>query len=361
MDAEAAQSSVGETRQPDQSQQSDAIENQQGDNLPDENEVEEYEEDEIDTSLLVGSSSQQEVATSSIDPGDSGADGVDQEEMIVISSDEDGADDDNSDQEFEDQADDDVINEEVDVENDEENENDTVSAISISDVSSVAQTNFPSSNLPFLVIQPTESARQRLPSRPGPLTPGIVMPSMTEDGDGIVPCTPTLVTHRHDEGYHAISSPRVPHGAGGQPIRFRFEDISSGNLFENLPGGVGSVDNTLMDLAAAGEDNSRSVPTTPVPQSTVFSQPSMSSVETSDLLPSTSGNAAVSSSIQEEEIDVENDELVPTTATSVERSETREASSIPTNTIRGRRRFRIIGAPRTRGRGANSPSTSNQP
>jgi len=48
--------------------------------------------------------------------------------------------------------------------------------------------------------------------------------------------------------------------------------------------GLGSVDNTLMDLAGAGEDNARNVPTAPVPSSsTVFS-----SVEMSDPPQSTS-------------------------------------------------------------------------
>nr|XP_018671495.1 nucleoprotein TPR isoform X2 [Ciona intestinalis] len=357
-----SESLISDARQPDQSQQNDVSENLDVENnVQDENDLDDYpqdDDDDTESSLQVASSStrQQEVATSSLDPGDA-------EEMIVISSEEE-----NSETDFEDQPDEEMANEEVDVEAEDQpdeedgDESDTIPAITVSNISSVEQPTFPSSSLPFLVIQPEPSVRPRIPSRPGPapLTPGIVMPSITEDGDGIVPCTPTLITHRHDEGYHAISSPRVPH-AGGQPIRFRFEDLSSGNLFEPVPGGVGTVDNTLMDLAGAGEDN-RSVPTTPVPQSTVIAQSSISNVDTSDLLPSTSGNAAVSSSIQEEELDVENDELEASNAPSVDRAnELREASTIPTNTIRGRRRFRVIGAPRTRGRGANSPSTSNQP
>ncbi|CAK8697031.1 unnamed protein product [Clavelina lepadiformis] len=58
----------------------------------------------------------------------------------------------------------------------------------------------------------------------------------TDEGDGIVPCTPTLPIHRHDDSYQSISSPRIP--AGGPPIRFRFEDVAAPQAsLEAVPGG----------------------------------------------------------------------------------------------------------------------------
>ena len=52
------------------------------------------------------------------------------------------------------------------------------------------------------------------------------------DDDSIVPCTPTLMTHRVDESYHAISSPRVP------PVRFQFEDVTQTQTsLAAVPGG----------------------------------------------------------------------------------------------------------------------------
>ena len=57
----------------------------------------------------------------------------------------------------------------------------------------------------------------------------------TDEGDGIVPSTPTLLTRRHDDGYHAISSPRIP---PQQQFRFRFEDESGSQNFSAVPGGL---------------------------------------------------------------------------------------------------------------------------
>lgn len=110
-------------------------------------------------------------------------------------------------------------------------------------------------------LNPTQPdvVRARTMIRPAPLTPGLVPPA-ADDGDGIVPCTPTLPTRRHDD-YQAINSPHVP--ANSVPIRFRFEDVPSQSI--QPQSGILSVDNTIMDFS----DAARSVPTTPNPIASV--------------------------------------------------------------------------------------------
>ncbi|XP_076826179.1 nucleoprotein TPR-like isoform X2 [Clavelina lepadiformis] len=370
-----AQSVSSMIRQPDQSQLSATSQSiRQVDVQPmppaENEEFEEASEVSHDIQMYQGDDQmQQEVATSSIEEQAPG-------EIIVLSSDSSGEDEDEDlmpDQVEEEEEEEEESDENIEEEDIEEG-NDAIESTSHLEIhpgQQSQQQNHPSNNLPFLVLpQEPLPPRPRLASRPGPLTPGIV-PSSTDEGDGIVPCTPTLPIHRHDDSYQSISSPRIP--AGGPPIRFRFEDVAAPQAsLEAVPGGVGSVDNTLMDLTgAAGEETSRSVPSIPSSSSAAFTVPSVIS-DISDLQSSNSGNAAVSSSIQEGEGEAETDELeqaIPTTvevseaeATTEHRSEVREASSIPINTLRGRRRIRVKGAPRSaRGRGANSPSTSNQP
>ncbi|XP_039274205.2 nucleoprotein TPR-like isoform X1 [Styela clava] len=222
---------------------------------------------------------------------------------------------------------------------------------------------------PILVLQPTppDLLRNRTPMRPAPLTPGLTAPS-ADDGDGIVPCTPTLPTRRHDDNYQTINSPHVP--PGGPPIRFRFEDVSVPSQSVQPQTGIGTVDNTIMDFSGAG-DEARSVPTTPIATITTVTHTFIESSQVPQ-----SEVSAVSSSImedQEEIVDVDKDDegdlMVPISSSVPEEtgnvdnssvSESRELASSNLQNIRGRR-IRLIGA-RSRGRGGGaSPSTSQQP
>lgn len=86
-----------------------------------------------------------------------------------------------------------------------------------------------------------------------------------DEGDGIVPSTPTLfVPRRGDVFSEALNSPRVPQG------RFVF----SSTVPEATPGlsqlaseGTLGVDDTRMDLSQFDDNNGRSVPTTPLASS----------------------------------------------------------------------------------------------
>ena len=71
----------------------------------------------------------------------------------------------------------------------------------------------------------------------------LILLQSTDEGDGIVPSTPTLI-NRRDDSYQAISSPRVP--PQQQQFRFRFEDlvprrqdedVSASQTFAAVPGG----------------------------------------------------------------------------------------------------------------------------
>ena len=63
------------------------------------------------------------------------------------------------------------------------------------------------------------------------------------DDDSIVPCTPTLMTHRVDESYQAIGSPRV---APASTIRFQFEDVTqTPTSLAAMPGGLYNYGNNI--------------------------------------------------------------------------------------------------------------------
>nr|CAB3267195.1 nucleoprotein TPR [Phallusia mammillata] len=367
-----AQSVSSGARQPDQSQQIDVDDAQQATS-----EVEPVQEDQegiladvvdADSGIQTAEASASQIPSSyssdlQMDTQDDVASSsmTGQDEVIVLSSgsesddeaeiaeDIDGEGDDDDEEDDEDQG---MEGEELP----DDAEDDAIGSSNISEVQRIpvhTPSRLPSSNLPpFLVIHPSDSLpRPRLPSRPAPLTPGFVQPS-TEEGDGIVPCTPTLFSTRNEDVYPSISSPRVA------PVtQFQFENVSSAaQNFGAVPGSLDSVDNTVMDLADAGDDNIRSVPTTPLPSSTtIFSTTStLASIETSDL-PTTSGSGAVSSSsnVQADEGNLDPDETEPDTnvQTVVEGSSIRNAK-------RGRLRIRV-GASRARRQGANS--SSNQP
>jgi nucleoprotein TPR len=84
--------------------------------------------------------------------------------------------------------------------------------------------------------------------------------SAYDEGDGIVPSTPTLfVPRRGDSFAEALNSPRVPQG------RFVFSSsIPEASALSQLASeGTLGVDDTRMDLSQF-DDNGRSVPTTPL-------------------------------------------------------------------------------------------------
>lgn len=95
------------------------------------------------------------------------------------------------------------------------------------------------------------------------LSHGAPQPSTYEEGDGIVPSTPTLFVPRRGDGFaEALNSPHVPQG--------RFVFVSSGQPAEGLglsqlasEGNLG-VDDTNMDLSQFDDNNGRSVPSTPL-------------------------------------------------------------------------------------------------
>lgn len=308
------------------------------------------EEDRVDTSTFTPIAQAEEAQSTEAQPmpSSSGA------EVIVLSSDESGEDELNVDQDHGEiyvDVDGGMI---ADPEEDEDSQeaDETVPTISAA--------------RPILVLHPTppDILRNRTPMRPAPLTPGLTAPS-ADDGDGIVPCTPTLPTRRHDDNYQTINSPHVP--PGGPPIRFRFEDVSAASQSMQPQTGIGTVDNTIMDFSGAG-DEARGVPTTPVATITTVTHTFMESSQVPQ-----SEVAAVSSSImvdQEELInegkdDFEGESIVPISSSVSDEATGPDNSSmsenpVPTNlqNIRGRR-IRLIGA-RSRGKGGTSPSTSNQ-
>ena len=117
-----------------------------------------------------------------------------------------------------------------------------------------------SSSQPFIQV-PTPIQRRDVPRQSLYITHS----QNYDEGDGIVPSTPTLfVPRRGDVFSEALNSPRVPQG------RFVF----SSTVPEATPGlsqlgseGTLGVDDTRMDLSQFDDNNGRSVPTTPLASS----------------------------------------------------------------------------------------------